>query len=167
MCTVYGLKGPNTYRMAGTSVSVARRRWRMYAGWVCSRTQRTVASHSDKIALSGSRRLHSTLAATPIHFAHAVVTVAKHGTVHLPPRVCREPSCRASLRMCFLEILYFHPTCVHVLHVCSPFSLKFVFAATLSTDVAKAKSAAQRKSLLGSMTTVKDENLTVPCRAHL
>ena len=33
---------------------------------------------SGEIALAGSRRLRSTLAATPVLFAHAVVTVAKH-----------------------------------------------------------------------------------------
>ncbi len=35
------------------------------------------ASHSGDIALTGSRRLHSTLAAAPVLFAHAAVTVAK------------------------------------------------------------------------------------------
>jgi hypothetical protein len=33
------------------------------------------ASHSGEIALSGSRRLRSTLVAAPVLFAHAVVTV--------------------------------------------------------------------------------------------
>ena len=34
------------------------------------------ASHSGEIALAGSRRLRSTLAAAPVHFVHAAVTVA-------------------------------------------------------------------------------------------
>ncbi len=34
------------------------------------------ASHSGEIALAGSRRLRSTLAAAPVLFAHAVVTTA-------------------------------------------------------------------------------------------
>ena len=41
------------------------------------------ASQTSEIALSGSRRLRSTLAAAPDLFAHAVVTVAK--TVHPQP----------------------------------------------------------------------------------
>jgi hypothetical protein len=36
------------------------------------------ASHSGEITLSGSRRLHFTLAAAQVLFAHAVVTVAKN-----------------------------------------------------------------------------------------
>ena len=32
------------------------------------------ASHFSEIALTGSRRLHTTLAAAPVLFAHAVVT---------------------------------------------------------------------------------------------
>ncbi len=32
--------------------------------------------YSDEIALAGSRRLRSTLAAAPVLFAHVVVTVA-------------------------------------------------------------------------------------------
>ena len=35
------------------------------------------ASHSSEIALAGSRRLRSTLAAAPVIFTHAVVTVAE------------------------------------------------------------------------------------------
>ncbi len=42
------------------------------------------ASHSGEIALAGSRRLHSTLAAAPVLFAHAVVTVAKTGRIITP-----------------------------------------------------------------------------------
>ena len=50
----------------------------MYAG--CVRTLKGLAlpcaSHSDKIALSGSRHLRSTLAgAAPVLLAHAIVTV--------------------------------------------------------------------------------------------
>ena len=36
------------------------------------------AFHSGEIALAGSRRLHSTLAAAPVLFAHAVVTEIKN-----------------------------------------------------------------------------------------
>ncbi len=36
------------------------------------------ACHSSEIALAGSRRLHSTLAAAPVLFAHAVVTEIKN-----------------------------------------------------------------------------------------
>ncbi len=36
------------------------------------------ASHSGEIALAGSRRLRSTLAAAPVRFARAVVAVAKN-----------------------------------------------------------------------------------------
>jgi hypothetical protein len=36
------------------------------------------ASHSGEIALAGSRRLHSTLAAAPVLFAYAVVTEIKN-----------------------------------------------------------------------------------------
>ena len=36
------------------------------------------ASHSDEIALAGSRRLRSTLAAAPVLLAHAVVTEIKN-----------------------------------------------------------------------------------------
>ncbi len=35
------------------------------------------SSHSSEIALAGSRRLRSTLAAAPVCFAHALVTVAQ------------------------------------------------------------------------------------------
>ncbi len=42
------------------------------------------ASHSSEIALSGSRRLRSTLAAAPVLFAHAVVTEAKNRTSATP-----------------------------------------------------------------------------------
>ena len=42
------------------------------------------ASHSGEIALSGSRRLRSTLAAARILFAHTVVTVAKNSTPTTP-----------------------------------------------------------------------------------
>jgi hypothetical protein len=35
------------------------------------------ASHPGEIALAGSRRLHSTLAAAPVLFAHDAVTVAE------------------------------------------------------------------------------------------
>lgn len=38
-------------------------------------------SHSGEIALSGSRRLRSTLAAAPVLFARAVVTAAKFGRI--------------------------------------------------------------------------------------
>ena len=47
----------------------------------CARTLKGLAlprvNHSSEIALSGSRRLRSTLAAAPALFAHAVVTVTK------------------------------------------------------------------------------------------
>ncbi len=36
------------------------------------------ASHSGEIALSGSRRLYSTLATVPVFFAHAIVIVVKN-----------------------------------------------------------------------------------------
>ena len=36
------------------------------------------ACHFGEIALAGSRRLHSTLAAAPVLFAHAVVTEIKN-----------------------------------------------------------------------------------------
>ena len=36
------------------------------------------ASHSDEIALAGSRRLRFTLAAAPVLFAHADVATAKN-----------------------------------------------------------------------------------------
>ena len=42
------------------------------------------ASHSDAIALAGSRRLRSTLAAAPVLFAHAVVTEIKIGRIISP-----------------------------------------------------------------------------------
>ena len=42
------------------------------------------ATHSGKIALSGSRHLRSTLAAAPILFAHAALTVAKNHTSATP-----------------------------------------------------------------------------------
>ncbi len=59
----------------------------MYAGRVCARTQRTGAAAREslgEIALSGLRRLHSTLAAVPVLFAHAVVTAAKNRTSATP-----------------------------------------------------------------------------------
>ena len=43
------------------------------------------AHHSGEIALAGSRGLHSTLAAAPVLFAHAAVTVAKQQMVSSPP----------------------------------------------------------------------------------
>ena len=46
------------------------------------------ASHSGKIALAGSRRLRFTLAAAPVLFAHAVVTVAKNRTSTTPTAKC-------------------------------------------------------------------------------
>ncbi len=42
------------------------------------------ASHSGKIALSGSRRLRSTLAAVPVLFAHDVVTEIEIGRIISP-----------------------------------------------------------------------------------
>ena len=42
------------------------------------------ASHSGDIALAGSRRLRATLAATPVLFAHTVVTVAKNSLFIAP-----------------------------------------------------------------------------------
>jgi hypothetical protein len=42
------------------------------------------ASHPGEIALAGSRRLRATLAAAPVLFAHAVVTVAKPQVVSPP-----------------------------------------------------------------------------------
>jgi hypothetical protein len=56
----------------------------MYAGRVCACAKKEVklplVSHYGEIALSGSRRLRSTLAAAPVLFAHAVVTVAENRT---------------------------------------------------------------------------------------
>ena len=48
---------------------------------VCAHTQGLAlprASHPGEIALSGSRRLRPVLAAAPVLFAHAIVTVAKN-----------------------------------------------------------------------------------------
>jgi hypothetical protein len=42
------------------------------------------ASYSGEIALSGSRRLRSALAAAPVVFARAAVTVAKNRTSATP-----------------------------------------------------------------------------------
>ena len=42
------------------------------------------ACHSGEIALAGSRRLHSTLAAAPVLFAHDVVTVAEIDRIITP-----------------------------------------------------------------------------------
>jgi hypothetical protein len=68
----------------------------IYSKWLCSRggystyfaKSKSVhmlkglalprACHSGEIALAGSRRLHSTLAAAPVLFAHAVVTEIKN-----------------------------------------------------------------------------------------
>ncbi len=44
------------------------------------------ASHSGEIALAGSRRLRSTLAAAPFLFAHAVATVAENKKLQHPYR---------------------------------------------------------------------------------
>ncbi len=43
------------------------------------------ASHSSEIAMAGSRRLRSTLAAAPVLFTHAVVTEAEIGIVSGTP----------------------------------------------------------------------------------
>ncbi len=60
----------------------------MNAGSVCVRALKGLAlprvSHSGEIALTGSRRLRFTLAAAPVLFAHAVVTVAKDHTSATP-----------------------------------------------------------------------------------
>ncbi len=47
------------------------------------------ARHARQIALTGSRRLRSTLAAAPALFAHAVVTVATITNMHHAPSIRR------------------------------------------------------------------------------
>ncbi len=42
------------------------------------------ASHYGEIALAGSRRMHSTLSATPVPSAHAIVTIAKNKQFRQP-----------------------------------------------------------------------------------
>jgi hypothetical protein len=42
------------------------------------RTGTAAARNSGEVALAGSRRLRCTLAAAPVLFAHAIVTVAKN-----------------------------------------------------------------------------------------
>ncbi len=44
-------------------------------------------SHSGEIALAGSHRLRSTLAAAPVLFVHAVITAAKHRTSATPTEI--------------------------------------------------------------------------------
>ncbi len=57
---------------------------------VCAHSKRLAlprASDSGEITLSGSRCLHSTLAAAPVLFAHTVVTAAKNRTSATPYKV--------------------------------------------------------------------------------
>ncbi len=87
-----------------------------YQSSVCACAQRTgaaaSASHSGEIALADSRRLHSTLAAAPVLFAHASATAT-------------ESMCAASLTstyICLPDTLLanvpFHKAgCVRLLHI--------------------------------------------------
>ncbi len=47
-------------------------------------------SHTGEIALAGSRRMRSMLAAAPVLFAHAVVTVAKNASSFCTSSSCGE-----------------------------------------------------------------------------
>ena len=80
----------------------------------CVRAQKGLAlpraSHSGEIALAGSRRLRSTLAAAPVLFAHAVVTEIEFGRIISPRANCA--------RVCVFHVhsvlLY---VCLVVIHV--------------------------------------------------
>ncbi len=88
--------------------------WRMYAA-ECAR-----ASHSGEIALSGSRRLRSTLAVVPVLFAHTVVTVAKNRTSTTPRTTAsvKRTGTAASVARSRATSGYlsFHPTAQCVVH---------------------------------------------------
>ena len=55
---------------------------------VCSHMSAKGLSHYGKIALAGSRCLHSTLAAVPVLLAHAVVTEIKNSVIISPSNFC-------------------------------------------------------------------------------
>ncbi len=70
--------------------SLREKAWRMHILWWAEYVRALKglvpprACHSGEIALAGSRRLRSALAAAPVLFAHAVVTEAENRTSATP-----------------------------------------------------------------------------------
>ena len=74
------------------------------------------ASHSGEIALSGSRRLRSTLAAVPVLFAHAAVTTVKTKWLQQLPKQVVSHGERSHLRV---RVLHFRTQRLQLPQQCS------------------------------------------------